>query len=210
MAEGVMTYDGLAAPLFGEYEQKQQTVGTDMVTLTGGTSQTGDFLVCQDVDGTERVWINADGCIYSRGSTVTATAYLGLDARGAVDAAATGTWFATIGGRLTTALAVGAGSQQYALYGAIYDTGIEVGGRLHPLGLYFNTTEAPQAAGACSFIYFVEAGDAIPYFFTIGGMTNDASAGCLFTVTHSFPDHGLKIDIDQTTYYIMLCDASAT
>ena len=160
--------------------------------------------MCSSDLGTERVWINADGCIYSRGATVTATAYLGLDARGAVDAAATGTWFATIGGRLTTALAVGAGSQQYALYGAIYDTGIEVGGRIHPLGLYFNTTEAPQAAGVCSFIYFVEAADPIPYFFTIGGMTRDEAGGCFKANTQSTATDALKIDIDGTAYYMML------
>ena len=47
MAEGTSTFEGLAAPLYGEYEQTQTTVGTDMVTLTGKTSMTGDFLVCQ-------------------------------------------------------------------------------------------------------------------------------------------------------------------
>ena len=209
MTEGVMTYDGLAAPLFGEYEQKQQTVATDMITLTGGTSQTGDFLVCQDVDGTERVWINADGCIYTRGASVTDDAYVGLDARGVVDAASDGEWHATIGGRLTTAQVHDGGTQEYALYGAVYHTGTNSGGRTHVLGLYFSITNATAGNGACSFIYFVEAGT-IPYFFTIGGMTNDAAGGCFHTVTHSFPDHGLKIDIDGTSYYIMLCDASAT
>ena len=209
MSEGVMTYEGMAPPLFGEYEQKQQTAATDIVTLTGASSQSGDFLVLQDSSGTEKVWINADGCIFSRGSTVTATAYLGLDARGAVDAAATGTWFATVGARLTSALATGAGTQQYALYGAIYDTGIDTGGRMHTLGLYYSTTEAHAGNGACSFIYFVEAADPIPYFFTIGGMTADESGGCFKTATNATIDHALKIDIDQTSYYIGLYDATS-
>ena len=210
MTVGSGSFMGLAPPLLGECEIVQENAGTDLYTFTGASSMSGDFVVYRTSAGTERVWINADGCIYSRGATVTSTAYLGLDARGAVDAAATGTWFATVGARLTSALATGAGSQQYALYGAIYDTGIDTGGRMHTLGLLYSTTEAHAGAGACSFIYFVEANNAVPRFFTIGGMTNDAAGGCLFTVTHSFPDHGLAIDIDGTKYYIMLCDGSDT
>jgi hypothetical protein len=63
MAEGDKTYLGLAAPLNGEYEQFQITVATDMVTLTGGASQTGDFLVCQNSSGTEKFVIDKDGYI---------------------------------------------------------------------------------------------------------------------------------------------------
>lgn len=65
MAEGTSTYDGLAVPLSGESEITQTTLGNDILTLTGTTSQTGDFLVCQDVDGTENFVVSSSGLITS-------------------------------------------------------------------------------------------------------------------------------------------------
>ena len=44
MAEGTSTFEGLSLPRLGEYEQVQQTAATDMVTLTGVESQTGNFI----------------------------------------------------------------------------------------------------------------------------------------------------------------------
>lgn len=61
MAEGTSTYEGLAPPLFGEYEQVQQTIANDMITLTGKASMSGDFLVCQNSTGTELFILNKDG-----------------------------------------------------------------------------------------------------------------------------------------------------
>ena len=61
MTEGTTTYDGLAAPLSGEYEQTQTTVGKDMVTLTGKASMTGDFLVCQTSAGAEVFVVGVSG-----------------------------------------------------------------------------------------------------------------------------------------------------
>ena len=63
MAEGTDTYEGLAPPLFGEYEQTQQTAATDMVTLTGAASMSGDFLVCQTNTGTENLVVSSSGLV---------------------------------------------------------------------------------------------------------------------------------------------------
>ena len=63
MAEGTSTFEGLAVPLFGESEIKQQTVATDILTLTGASGQTGDFLVLQNSTGTENLVISASGAI---------------------------------------------------------------------------------------------------------------------------------------------------
>ena len=65
MAEGTKSFKGLALPLNGEYEQRQITAADDMATLTGATSQTGDFIVCQNSSGTEKfvVDVNGDGQI---------------------------------------------------------------------------------------------------------------------------------------------------
>ena len=53
MTAGTDSYKGLAVPLFGDFEIKQRTAATDIVTLTGATSQTGDFIVAQIAAGTE-------------------------------------------------------------------------------------------------------------------------------------------------------------
>ena len=98
MAEGTSTFEGLSLPRLGEYEQVQQTVATDMVTLTGGTSQTGDFIVCQDVDGTEKFVVGVYGdASYSLSSTLQAAAITinvtstgGLQAIGTVEHAVNG------------------------------------------------------------------------------------------------------------------------
>jgi hypothetical protein len=74
MAEGNETYDGLAVPLFGESEITQQTVATDILTLTGGTSQTGDFLVLQNSTGAEKFIFSAFGSSGDNGFTILAGA----------------------------------------------------------------------------------------------------------------------------------------
>ena len=63
MAEGTKTYNGLGVPLFGESEIEQQTAATDILTLTGATSQSGDFLVLQDVSGNELFVVGSNGQI---------------------------------------------------------------------------------------------------------------------------------------------------
>lgn len=73
MAEGNETYEGLAVPLFGESEIVQQTAATDIITLTGAGSQSGDFLVCQTNTGTENLVVSSSGLVTSAvGMTMTA------------------------------------------------------------------------------------------------------------------------------------------
>ena len=74
MAEGTRTYEGLAAPLFGEYEQKQTTIGTDMVTLTGKSSMSGDFLVCQTSAGVETFVVGVSGSLSATQQQLTVSA----------------------------------------------------------------------------------------------------------------------------------------
>ena len=61
MATGTDAYKGLAVPLFGDFNIKQRTAGTDMMTLTGITAQTGDFIVCEDSAGNENFVVEEEG-----------------------------------------------------------------------------------------------------------------------------------------------------
>ena len=63
MAEGSDSFKGLAVPLFGDFEIKQRTAATDVMTITGAASQTGDFIVCQNSSGTEKLTISHAGYI---------------------------------------------------------------------------------------------------------------------------------------------------
>jgi hypothetical protein len=61
MAEGSDTYKGLAVPLNGNFEITGQVAATDIMTITGAASQTGDFIVAQTQNGTERFVVEDGG-----------------------------------------------------------------------------------------------------------------------------------------------------
>ena len=77
MAEGNKTFEGLAVPLYGESEIQGQTAATDILTLTGAGSHTGDFLVCQNSSGSELAVIDISGNVTG----------VSLDVTGQVEAA---------------------------------------------------------------------------------------------------------------------------
>ena len=72
---------GLAPPLNGEYEQTQQTAATDMVTLTGAASMTGDFVVAQNSTGAELFVLRA-----ASATTVDASVKISPTSTGAIAA----------------------------------------------------------------------------------------------------------------------------
>jgi protein involved in polysaccharide export with SLBB domain len=63
MAEGSDSLNGLGVPLFGDFEIKQRTAATDVMTITGAASQSGDFIVCQNSAGTEKFVVKSDGAV---------------------------------------------------------------------------------------------------------------------------------------------------
>lgn len=67
MTVGTSTYMGLALPLRGEAEIVQTTLGTDILTITGAASQSGDFLVCRLAAGTEKFAVDVSGNVVAAG-----------------------------------------------------------------------------------------------------------------------------------------------
>ena len=65
MTEGTKSYEGLAVPIYGESEITQQVAATDILTITGAASQSGDFLVCQDGSGNEKFVVSSSGLVTS-------------------------------------------------------------------------------------------------------------------------------------------------
>jgi len=76
MAVGTSTYRGLAVPLNGEVELRQDTAAIDFITLTGDASISGDYLVCR-TGSTEVFVINSAGAI-AAGSITTGVGVAGL------------------------------------------------------------------------------------------------------------------------------------
>ena len=98
MATGSGTFEGLSLPRLGEYQQVQQTIGNDMMTLTGKASMSGDFIVCENSSGTELFIVNVDGDIEAtdivasgdvQGATLTCTGIGTLNLAAADTGAAT-------------------------------------------------------------------------------------------------------------------------
>ena len=63
MPVGNNTHIGLAVPLNGQSEIKQTDVAIDMLTLTGKSGQTADFLVARNSAGTEKFVVDANGYV---------------------------------------------------------------------------------------------------------------------------------------------------
>ena len=63
MPVGKSSYDGLAPALLGESEIVQQTAATDVLTVTGASGQTGDFLVLRNSSNTELFVVSASGAL---------------------------------------------------------------------------------------------------------------------------------------------------
>jgi hypothetical protein len=78
MAEGTKTFHGLAVPLLGESEIQQQTAATDILSLTGASAMSGDFVVLQDSSGTELFVVGAKGEISGKIVSSAATSFISL------------------------------------------------------------------------------------------------------------------------------------
>ncbi len=71
MAAGSDSWDGLGVPLNGDFELKNRTDGTDQMTLTAASGDTGDFIVCRNNAETELFVISASGVVDLQGVTMT-------------------------------------------------------------------------------------------------------------------------------------------
>ena len=63
MATGTSTYMGLAVPLFGEAQITGSTAANDILTITGPSAHTGDYLVLEDSSGNEDFVVGSTGMI---------------------------------------------------------------------------------------------------------------------------------------------------
>ncbi len=184
MTEGTSTYEGLAVPLFGESEIKQQDITKDILTLTSYASNTVDFLVLQDSSNSEIFRIEDDGRIWM---TVTKEAGDGLALYRMLSSTNTG--------------------QKYAATFLLDEQTYHVSsGRSATLNGRLNGSEAGNHAGR-SFINFTDEGEKGTALFTILAGTIDGG-GCVETISDPAATTGIVIYANNIKYWIMCSSAS--
>ena len=121
MATGNKSWKGLAVPLNGESNINQITAADDVLTITGASGQTGDFLVAENSSGTEKFVVDANGYVTSTrirmGSAITTAPTTGL---------VKGDLFVAFGGSTSTApnigVCVSTATQLIKYFGAVTET----------------------------------------------------------------------------------------
>lgn len=70
MTVGTKTFKGLGVPLWGEFKITQITLGTDIMTIEGVASQSGDFIVCRNSSETEKFVVDVNGDVTTAGTAI--------------------------------------------------------------------------------------------------------------------------------------------
>lgn len=205
MATGSSAWNGLGMGLNGEYELTQQIAGTDLLTLTGASGQSGDFLVMRESDGTELAMIRSDGSF--RNTVASDAGIRGIDCRFTGTMTVQG--FNVAGNFVTTLGAVSmSASQSYALRAHLDCTCIITrgGARQACLMLYM---QADSSAGGTnqSFIHIDDATTKVQNLITLGNCELDESF--FTTCTHGAATKGLRIAHGSDIYYIMVTSCTS-
>ena len=188
MTEGVMSYEGLAVPLFGESEIKQSDITKDILTLTSKASNTSDFLVCQDSSGTEVFRIEDNGRIWKSTSA---------DAGDAMAIYHTMTATPT------------AGEQNYAATFLLDEATFTAGnGRNATLNLRYNHSGTGGQPAGRTFINFGDDSTDVETIFSIARSDIDGG-NFVETLTDPAATLGLVIYVGSAKYWIMCSSASA-
>lgn len=204
MTEGINTFKGLAVPLNGESEIKQLHIAYDMLTLTSYASNTSDFLVLQDSDGTECFAIDYRG-VTDLVVTATSTVYA-FDVR----LASSSTTGSNVAGNFQNVLGAVSinGAQCFGLRVHL-DTSSAVsmgGGREAALCLYMKGWTSALGHGH-SMIVVDDAGTKVNSLFNF--LNIGTCAGMIVEgPTDGVGTHAIRVYIAEVPYYIMItsCD----
>lgn len=215
MTKGTKTYEGLAVPLLGESEIVQQTLGTDILTITGAGSQTGDFLVCSASDGTENLVISSSGLVTSVvGMSMKSADFSGL-ARATVSSTLVETGFSVLVSS-TGAIAAGASlvngftvtPSSKANMTAAFAYNID------------NEVTSATSVGVCAYLLAVQGSKAPTYLLGVGATTPGVgsatssgfvTAGLLLLTALGTGVNmvGLKVQFGDSEFYIPCVPTSA-
>jgi len=95
MAEGNEMWEGMSVPLVGESEIKADTTTNDILTITGSSGHSADFLVLQTYAGVEKFVVDISGNVTAAGN-ILPTGFVATSHNGTVEP--TTAHITTIGG----------------------------------------------------------------------------------------------------------------
>jgi hypothetical protein len=201
MSEGKGTWEGLGIPRLGEYEQVQQDPTLDVVTLTGSTGQTGDFIVCQDSDGSEKFVVSSSGGMTFANEFAISLASTLTDAAVKVSVTSTGA-IAAGTGAVSTGFLVMASSK--ANMNAAFA---------------YSVSSTTVHVGACEYMLMSNGSKAPDYFLGVsasvgpglGAAADNGFFDASLTITTFTCDHpfgGVKIMAGSVAYYLLAVQAT--
>jgi hypothetical protein len=207
MAKGTSSYMGLAVGLSGEHEVTQTTAATDILTITGATSQTGDFLVCQNSTGGENLVVSSSGLVTSVvGMAMTSAAFSG-EATATLSSSAAAAGFHVL---LTATGAVAAG--------AIADNAFLVTAssksNANAAYAYLNRATSGDDVGVTNYLLACLGSKAPDYLLGVGATsvgqagatTNGFVEAPLFltaAIATTMPMVGLRVKFGDSVFYVM-------
>lgn len=210
MATGTSTFEGLAVPLHGESQIIQSTAATDILTITGATSQSGDFLVLENSTGAELFVITSSGSVTSNvGITATTGTFSGV-----ISAALTSSALNAVTVAVTSTGAIAAGTAKAsALY--VYASSKSV---LNSIVTY--VTGPGSEVGSCNSFLAAHGSKAPSYLLSVGstamGVGDPGSNGLVLSgqflvsaLATTVPIQAIKVLLGDSPWYIP-CVTSTT
>jgi len=209
MAEGTKTYMGLAVPIYGESEIQQQVAATDILSITGATSQSGDFIVCQDGSGNEKFVVSSSGLI---------TSAVGITASGIITASALSSTTVSAG------VVVSVTSTGAIAAGATLANGVLVQpsskAKMNAAFAFKDNTASGDYVGVTNYLLACHGSKAPTYFLGVGGTAvgvgaatdnGFVDAGLYLTsaLATTVPMVGLKVQFGDSVFYVMCVAATA-
>ena len=199
MTAGIGSYQGMAVPLMGEAEITQVTAATDILTITGVSGQTGDFLVLRDSDETELLAITSAGAFTVSGEFTNTLSASSATSAYKVSVTATGALASGATGPVGFLVSQSSKSVLTAAFGFTSGAGSEV--------------------GSCTYLLMADGSKAPTYFLGISasvgpgigaavanGFFDDSLKLNTFTCDHPFG--GLKIIAGSVAYYLLAAQAT--
>ena len=204
------TYDGLAVPLNGESQITQITAATDILTITGASSQSGDFIVCENSTGAELFYVDSTGAMTSAAGLAISGSITGTQQTLVVSATT------MTAGLLVSVTSTGAlATDETAVNGVL----VSASSKSVLNAAFGYTSGAGSEVGSCNHLLMADGSKAPTYFLGVSasvgpglgaivanGFLDDSLLLNTFTCDHPFV--GLKCIAGSVAFYLLGAQAT--
>jgi len=179
---------GLGIGRYGEYDLNQNTATTDIFTITGATSQSGDFIVCRNSTGAELFVVTSAGAVTAAGALTLSSSVTGTQHTLVVSAT---TMVAGLTVSVTSTGALQAlGTTEHNVNGIVIAPSSKA---IMNCALYYAGGSTTTVNTAISLLGVAGANSGPSYFLALPGTGSDIYVGA-HSGDHSFVDASLTIN----------------